>query len=111
MKFLTIGKFKDIGLTLPPALTRQLLEASVPIANQQKKEGKILEFYWIPGAAAYVTIGECKTAEEMVKNFNVVPISAYMGYEIYPLADYNESMKIIIERLKEAEKMMPGTPK
>ena len=111
MKFLTIGKFKDVGLTIPPALTRQLLEASVSIANQQKKEGKILEFYWIPGAATYVTIGECKTAEEMVKDFNAVPISAYMGYEIYPLADYNESMKIIIERLKQTEKMMPNAPR
>ena len=47
----------------------------------------------------------------MVKDFNAVPISAYMGYEIYPLADYNESMKILIERLKQAEKMMPNAPR
>jgi hypothetical protein len=111
MEVLTIGKFKDVGLTLPPALTRQLLEASVPIANQQKKEGKILEFYWIPGAATYVTIGECNTAEDMVKNFNAVPISVYMGYEIFPLADYNDSMKILIETLKVMEKMVPAMPK
>jgi muconolactone delta-isomerase len=111
MKFLMIGKPRDVVYTLPPALGRQLTEASVVAANKQKKEGKFQELYWIPGAATCVTLGECKTAEEMVKNFNEIPWNAFYAYEIYPLADFNESMKIIIERFKEAEKMMPASPK
>jgi muconolactone delta-isomerase len=111
MKFLFIGKTRDVGIALPPALIRQLLEATVAAMNQQKKEGKILEVYFIPGAASFVTLGEFKTAEEMVRNFNTMPFATYMVFEIHPLADFNESMKIIMEKLKEAEKMMPGAPK
>jgi hypothetical protein len=110
MKFLIIGKVKDVALTLPPALSRQLLEASLAVMNQHKKEGKILEFYFIPGARS-VIIGESKTAEEMVRNFSEAPVTMYMDWEIYPLADFNEGMKTIIGRLKEAEKMMPGPPR
>ncbi len=111
MKFLTIGKVKDIGLALPPALSRQLTEATVAAVNQQRKEGKLQEFYWIPGAATTVGISECNSAEELVKNFNAVPFSAFMSFETFPLADFNESMKIVIERLKEAEKMMASAPR
>jgi muconolactone delta-isomerase len=111
MKFLTIGKPKDALYTLPPAFTRQLIEATVAATNKLKKEGKFQEIYWIPGAGTAVAIAECKTAEEMVKNLNEIPISAFYGYEMYMLADFNESTKIIIDRLKEAEKMMPAPPK
>jgi muconolactone delta-isomerase len=111
MKFLFIGETRDVGIALPPALIRQLLEATVAAMNQLKKEGKILEVYFIPGAASFVTLGEFKTAEEMVKNFNMMPFATYMNFEIHPLADFNESMKIIIEKLKQAEKMMAGAPK
>lgn len=111
MKFLTIGKTRDVGLAQSPALIRQLLEATVAAVNQQKKEGKILEVYFIPGAASFVTLGEFKTAEEMVKFFNTMPFATYMDFQNYPLADYNESMKIIMEKFKAAEKMMPGAPK
>jgi muconolactone delta-isomerase len=106
MKFLIIGKQKDSARTLPPALARQLTEESVAAANQQKKEGLILEIYWIPGAYSTVTLGECKSAEEMVKIFSDQSIAAYYDYEIHPLADFNESMNILIERLKRSEKMM-----
>lgn len=111
MKFLMIGKMKDAALTLPPALGRQIMEASVAVVNKQRKEGKIEQIYWVPGAATTISLGECKTAEEMVKNFNESPSANFMSFEVYPLADFNESMKIIIERLKEAEKMMASMPK
>jgi hypothetical protein len=110
MKFLIIGKLKDAISTLPQALRRQLTEASIAATNKQKKEGKFEEIYYLPGGGL-VIIGGCKTAEEMVRNFNEIPINAFYSYEIYPLADFDESMKIIIERLKEAEKMMPAPPR
>jgi hypothetical protein len=111
MKFLVIGKPREALFTLPLALLRQLVEASVTAWNKQKKEGKLLENYWIPGAATTVSLYECKTAEEMVKNFNEIPITVYYGFESYQLADINESMKIVIERLREIDKTMPGAPK
>jgi muconolactone delta-isomerase len=111
MKFLVISKPREALFTLPLTLSRQLTEASVTAINKQKKEGKLLEIYWIPGAATSVGLYECKTAEEMVKNFNEIPITAYYGFESYQLADFNESMKIIIERMKEMEKIRPAPPK
>ena len=111
MKFLILGKMKDIGLALPPALGRQLMEASVAVVNKQKKEGKIEQVYWIPGAGTSVSIGECKTAEELMRNLNEAPTADYFGFEISPLADFNESMKILVEKMKEAEKMMVSSPK
>jgi len=111
MKFITIAKMRDVAFTLPPTLMRQITEASVAVVNKQKSEGKILECYWVPGAATMFTIGECKTAEEMVQNYNEAPAANYMIFETLPLADFNESMKIIIENFKQAEKMMPSVPK
>jgi hypothetical protein len=111
MKFLVIGKPREALFMLPLALARQLTEASVPVINKQKKEGKLLEIYWVPGAATCVSLYECKTAEEMVKNFNEIPIAGLYGFESYQLADFTEAMKIIIERTKEMEKMMPAPPK
>jgi muconolactone delta-isomerase len=111
MKFMTIGKAKDTFTTLPPTLLRQLMEATLAYMNQHKKEGKIQEYYYVPGWGHSIIISELKSAEEMMNNLSGVPLSSFMDYEIYPLADFNESIKVIIERLKAAEKMMAGAPK
>jgi muconolactone delta-isomerase len=111
MKFLLIGSMKDTVSTLPPSVARQLLEASISVVNQQKKAGKIVEFYWIPGAGRSVVIRERKSAEEIFQDMEEVPTAAFMNFEIYPLADYNESAKIMLESIKAAEKMMPSPPK
>jgi len=108
MKFLMIGKPTDAVYTVPPALARQLTEASAAVANKQKKEGKFQEIYWIPGSGTVVVLGEHKTAEEMMKDFNEIPWNAFYSYEIYPLADFFESIKVMLERFKEMEKMMPA---
>jgi len=42
--------------------------------------------------------------------FSEIPIAPYYAYEMYPLADFNESMKTIIETLKQAERMFPAAP-
>jgi len=111
MKFLVIGKPREALFTLPLALLRQLVETSVTAMNKQKKEGKLLEMCWIPGAATTVSLYECKTAEEMVKNFIEIPITLYYSSESYPLADFNEAMKIAMETAKQMEKIMPAPPK
>src|SRR3972149_58760 len=110
MKFLGLLKPKEIMLTLPPAVGRQLMEASIAGMNKLKKEGKALEGYISPAGCA-VTILEYKNAEEWIKDQNLVPILQYYEQELYPLADMDESMKSYLEALKAAEKMMSGMPK
>jgi muconolactone delta-isomerase len=111
MKFLGIGKQKDVAAALPPAVTRQLLEVSVANMKQQKKEGRILEFYVVPGWFRTVVIMESQSAEDVFKSISAAPITNYMDIEIYPLADGFGLADSMIETLKQAEKMMPGVPK
>jgi hypothetical protein len=111
MKFLGISKLKDAALALPPAVIRQLMEGTLAVISQQKKEGKILEYYFAPAWDRAIVITEAKTAEEMLKNISAMPIASYLNMEAYPLADGIEAGKALIETLKAAEKMMPGAPR
>ena len=111
MKFLVMGSIRDSAAILPPSVVRPLLEATNAAVNQQRKAGKLLETYWVPGWGRVVAISESKSAEEIVQNMNELPVSGFMNYEIYPLADYDESAKIMLERMKAMEKMMPAPPK
>jgi len=111
MKFLTIGNTKDMFFTFPPAIAGQILKANHTVVNQQKKAGKILEIYYVPGWNRSVVIREAKSAEEVAKDVDEMPLSSFMNIEMYPLADYDESSKIILRGIKAAEKMMPAPPK
>lgn len=111
MKFLTIAKMKDTMSTLPPAVSRQLMEATLALMNQEMKAGRILEAYFMAGSGRSMVIGENKSAEELVQVISTLPIGGFMDFETYPLADFNESMKAYIESMKAAEKMFPGPPK
>jgi len=111
MKFLTITKVKDAAASLPPAISRQLIEATLDYMNQHKKEGKILEFYHVPGWGRFIVISENKSAEEIAQNIIGMPTAAITDFEVYPLADFNESMKMYIDTMKMAEKLFPNPGK
>jgi muconolactone delta-isomerase len=111
MKFVVIGSLKDSASTLPPSLVRSLVEGDPAVINQQKKAGKLLEIYWIPGWNRGMSIMEAKSAEEIYRNIAEMPCSIMMNSEVYPLADYSEINKTMVERLKVVEKMMSAPPK
>ena len=111
MKFLTIAKLKDTATMLPPAVSLSILEASVAAMNQQKKEGKLLEFYYSVGDGKIVGILNYDNADQWAKDHSKIPILNYMDYEIYALADYDEYINNAREALREAVKMMAGPPK
>lgn len=111
MKFLTITSTKDTFSMLPPAISRQLMEATVAWVNEQKKAGKLLEIYSIPGWWRTVGISEHPSAEEVAQTLAGVPMGGFMNFEVYPLADFDESMKAHIESAKRAEQLFPAAPK
>ena len=111
MKFLTLTKTKDVAATVPPSIMRPLMEATLNLMNQEMKAGRILEAYFMAGSGRSVVIAEAKSAEEIVQRILSLPIAGFMDFETYPLANFNESMKIEIEALKVAEKMFPMPPK
>jgi muconolactone delta-isomerase len=108
MKFLTISTVKDTISMLPPAISRQLTEASVAWVNQQKKAGVILEIYTLAGWARTAVICEHESAEHLVQTIAGMPLAGFMNFEVYPLADFNQSMKAHIEAAKVAEQMFPA---
>ncbi len=110
MKVLCITKVKDSLLSMPPAVMRQVLELSAAAIEQQKKQGKVLEYYYSP-AGYNIVILDYKDAEEWTKDQISVPVLTYVDTEIYPLTDGSTALKGMIEAIKMAEKMMPGTPK
>jgi len=93
---------------LPPAINRQLLEASVAWVNEQKKAGKLLEIYSIPGWWRTVGISEHPSAEEVAQTLAGAPMGGFLNFEVYPLSDFNQSIKANIEAYKAAEQMFPA---
>ena len=97
---------KDSASLVPPATMRQLLEATLATVDAQKKAGKLLEIYFIPGGGT-VVICEHPSAEDLAQTIASIPASGLMSHQVYPLADLNESMKAVVESLRAAEQMMP----
>ena len=111
MKFLTITSTKDTFSMLPPAISRQLMEASVAWVNEQKQAGKLLEIYSIPGWWRTVAISEHPSAEDVAQTLAGAPMGGFLNFEVYPLSDFNQSIKANIEAAKRAEQLFPAAPK
>ena len=109
MKLLCITKVKDSFLTMPPAVMRQVLEASAAAIEQQKKQGKVLEYYYSP-VGYNIVILEYKDAEEWAKDQLSVPVLTYVDTQVYPLTDGATTLNGMIEVLKATEQMMPSSP-
>ena len=111
MKFLIIATTKDIMFTLPPAIARQLLEATAAWVNQQKQAGTLLEIYGMAGWVRTIAIEEHESAEAVAQTVAGNPLGAFLNHEVYPLADFDEVMKANIESVKKAEQLFPAAPK
>jgi len=111
MKFVHICSVKDTASTLPPAVSRQLLEATVAWVNQQKQAGTLLEIYVMAGWRRTIAIYEAESAEAVAQKVAENPFGAFLNHEVYPLADFDEVMKANIESVKRAEQLFPAAPK
>lgn len=111
MKFLLISSMKDVFLTLPSSVIRQLIQATHDSMNQQKEAGKVSEMYWIPGWNRFMAIYECASAEELWKNINEIPAVTFFNFEVYSLIDYNEAMNVALENMERADRLFPGAVK
>ena len=107
MKFLTMSSAKDAYMTLPPAISRQLLGAGLAWMKQKKQEGAILEMY-TAGWNRYAVICQYDSADALIRALAEFPGGSLMNHEIYPLADFEATIKTMIESVKEAEKLFPA---
>ena len=65
----------------------------------------------IAGWDRTATICEHKSAEHVAQTLASAPLGAFLNFEAYPLANFNEAMKANIEAAKMAEKLFPAPPK
>ena len=105
MKFLSVTKMTDSAALCPPATMRHILEATIAWVDAQKKAGKILEVYAIPGGRTAVICNH-PSAEDAAKTIASIPMGAFMNFEVYTLADFDETMKAYVESLKRAEQSL-----
>ncbi len=99
MQFLVVSTPKDTLNSLPPASRMQLLETTMAVMKQQKKEGHILQYYYSP-AGRTVVILNVTNAEDCVKHQVSLPILAHYTQEVYPLADMEEALSALVEASK-----------
>ena len=101
MKFLAIAKQKDSLMMTPPGTIRQIMEASWKAMQQQKAQGKIVDYFYSPGGYSIVIVEE-PTIEDWVRDQMAVPILSYYDQEVYPLGDLGAAIEGFIEKLKAA---------
>ncbi len=112
MKFLTIAKLKDAASMLPPATFVSIFEASLAAWEQQKKEGKIVEAYYLPETRRLMVILNYDNADQWAKDQTKLPILNYVEVETAgALSNYDEFLKATLEAAKAAAKMMAGATK
>lgn len=110
MKFLTISTMRDTISMVPPAISRQIMEASLAQLDELKKAGKILEIYAIPGGGG-AAICEHPSVEDLAQTLEAIPMTGFMNMQVYPLADFGEVMKASLESVKRAEQLFPSAQK
>ena len=60
----------------------------------------------LPGGRTAVICNH-PSAEDAAKAIASIPMGAFMNFEVYVLADFNETMKASVESLKRAEQSVP----
>jgi muconolactone delta-isomerase len=83
------------------------MEATVDYLKQMKQSGKILEAYALAGSEQTMTISELDSPGEIAQMIAGVPMGAFINFETYPLADFEEMMNYQIESAKKAEQLFP----
>jgi hypothetical protein len=111
LKFLTIAKMKDSTLMLPPSVLVSIFEASLSAWEQQRKAGKLLDFYYSPASGHIIGFLNYDNADQWMKDQIMLPILMYYDYQTYALANYDEYIKTSMEAAKAAAKMMADKPK
>ncbi len=103
MKILAIAKPRDAALTMPPSMTRQLLEPSLAAMKKQKAQGTLLASYYSPVKSCVAVIVDYDKTEDWMKDLQAIPIMMYYDQEIYPIVDMEDAAKDIIKALKATE--------
>ena len=77
---------------------------------EHKKAGHILEIY-IMGEGDTIVNCEHPTIEEYTQTVTTLPVGSFCNFKIYPLANFNVTMRAYIESLKQTENLFPITQK
>ena len=92
MKFLTMSTIKDSFYSLSPAEQAKLMTVSIQnLLELKKKMGSKWSFFYTPGMAYQVSLGEYTSLEEYSQSLmSPMAIAGYMEYETHPLVEMDE---------------------
>jgi len=100
MKFIKIGSHKESFFANPPANFPQMLEAHDSWLKEEKKAGRLLEAYFLPGSGRNLSIWDFASPEAIDKNLFEDPMGSTFEWEIFPAADVFEHITHVMSMFK-----------
>jgi len=94
MKILSIGKPKDVLLSLPPETRAKMVKESMEATEKMKDKGKILAQYYSPTSQYVFVIVDYDDAGEWLKDLADLQTMNYYDQEVYPIVDLLDAIKI-----------------
>lgn len=94
MKILSIGKPKDVLLSLPPETRAKMVRESMEATEKMKDKGKILDQYYSPTSQYVFVIVDYDDAGEWLKDLASLQTMNYYDQEVYPIVDLLDAIKI-----------------
>jgi hypothetical protein len=104
MKFLFIGRFKDIFYTLPQEKRVELAAGGFAFADKYVKSGKCKELNYFTNFTGHVSIWEFESNEESARIFLENPMRQYTEFEEHPVLDDVTASKVYRAVMADAQK-------
>jgi len=103
MKFLTMSTIKESFYALTPAEQSKTMVLTIQyLMDLKKKMGSKWSFYYTPGMAYQVSLGEYTSLEEYSQSLmSPMANAGFMEYETHPLVEMDEkAMQGYLETMK-----------
>lgn len=100
MKFLLIGKIKDVFMTLPMEVQLSLNEDAWAFIKKYRDSGICSMVYNISGKLTNVTLWEADSLEVIDQRMVEIKMSSFMDFDIYLLSDLDANMVMHIDKMK-----------
>ena len=100
MKFLFIGKIKDVFMTLPVEVQLALNQDAWVFIKKYRDSGICSMAYNVPGKLTNVTVWEADSLEVMDQRMIELKMSSFMDFDIYPLSDFDANMAMHVDNMK-----------
>ena len=97
MRFLFIGRFKDVFYTLPQEKRAELAAGGFAFSEKYVKSGKCKEINYFTNFTGHVSIWDLESSEESARISLENPMRQYTEFEEHPVLDDVTASKVYRE--------------